>query len=63
MEAEQNDIDRQRCCQLLEDFVAQALIGLSRDETGGLGPCRRSFDQRETLALTPLPRRDHGGRT
>ena len=49
MQAEHDGIDRQRGAQLAEDFVAQVLIGLALQQSAGLRPGRRAFDQREAL--------------
>ncbi|MNL60423.1 hypothetical protein D3C87_1842310 [compost metagenome] len=54
MQAEHHGIDRQCRAQLVEDFVAQTFIGLPVDETGGIGPGRRSLDQRPAFCRRHL---------
>ena len=49
VQAEHDGVDGQRGAQLIEDLVAQVLIGLALQQPAGLRPGRRAFDQREPL--------------
>src|SRR5207249_1179691 len=47
----QHAIDRQRGAQLIEDFIAHALVTCLQGRRGRLGPEARSLDQFKTLLL------------
>jgi hypothetical protein len=62
MKSEHHGIDRQCCAQLVEDFVAQALIGQAIDEAGRIGPGGRALDQIKALFRgKPAADRDRRG--
>ena len=48
VQTKHDSIDRKCCAQLVEDLVAQALIGQAIDEAGRVCPGGRSLDQFET---------------
>jgi len=61
--AEQHDIERHGGPDLVEDFIAQPLIGGLADKACRLRPRGRSLDQRETVGLCAATRGDERCRT
>lgn len=59
MQAEQHDIDRHRRAELIENLVAQAFIGLARNEPGRLGPGGGAFEERKAIGAGAAARRHH----
>ena len=59
MQAEHYGIDRHRRPQLVEDLVAQHLIGAALDETGGLRPAGSTFDDGKAFRARPAPQDRH----
>ena len=53
MQPENDAIDRHRRLELIEDFVAQTLIGLPLQQPARLRPGRGSLDQRRSLPPSP----------
>ena len=49
MQPEDHGVDRQSRPELIEDFVAQVLIGFALQEPARLRPGGRAFDQREAV--------------
>ena len=56
VQTEQHAVDRHRGAELVEDFVAHALVGGLRGGTGRLGPEARALDQLEAFLLGAPPR-------
>ena len=59
VQTENHAIDRQRGAQLVEDLVAQILVGLELQQPARLRPGRCAFDQREPFELRPPPQHHH----
>ncbi len=61
VQAQYNGVDRHRCLQLIEDFVAQFLIGLPLQQSSRLGPGGGSFDDSQFFRSRALAQ-GHDGR-